>query len=79
MDNPFEGAPEDLAAQEDLAVLNENPEAVSPAVSGEDAMASGRPDVGTSIGQEVDEGFNPNDPYAIPKEWQDALIKLVDD
>jgi len=68
-DQPLQGDPEALAEQEQLALLKDNPEAVDPLVSGPNAVASG----GT-----IDENVNPNDPNAIPKEWQDALIQLVD-
>lgn len=73
MNEGFEGDEQDLAAQEDLAVLNENPEAVSPEISGENAMASGR----ATPGEAIDENAQA-DPNAIPKEWQDALMDLVD-
>lgn len=77
MDKPFVGDPVDLAEQEDLALLNENPEAISPEVSGPNAMASGRPapgtppeDGGASVGEELRGNCT--------KEEQDALKELVD-
>lgn len=68
MDQPFEGDPESLAEQEALALQNENPEAVDPMISGENASVTG-------VAPVVDEESDPNQ---IPKEWQDALMELVD-
>jgi hypothetical protein len=71
-DRPFEGDPRDLQEQEQLALFNENPEAVLPEISGENAIGSGVAPVEAEV---VDENA---DPDAIPEDWQKALMELVD-